>query len=79
MRFAPEGSNRTRLDLTLRYRPVYTSLREALRALVAPPRAPAMRAAMANASTQLNRLGPGSPAAPPAGGAGGATDAAPPA
>ncbi|MFN2567846.1 MAG: SRPBCC family protein [Gemmatimonadaceae bacterium] len=69
VRFAPEGPNRTRLDLTVRYRPIYTSLRDAVRALIGPPRAPAVRAAMAQASNQLNQLTP-SP--------GGATAAAPP-
>jgi uncharacterized membrane protein len=58
VRFAPEGPNRTRLDLSVRYRPSYTSLREALRALVGPPRAPAVRAAMAKASDQLHQLTP---------------------
>jgi len=62
VRFAPEGPNRTRLDLTLRYRPTYTNLRDALRALIGPPRAPAVRAAMAKATSQLNEL------TPPAGG-----------
>jgi uncharacterized membrane protein len=58
VRFAPEGPNRTRLDLTLRYRPAYTSLREAVRALIGPPRAPALRAAMAKATNQLTQLTP---------------------
>jgi uncharacterized membrane protein len=70
VRFAPEGPNRTRLDLTLRYRPAYTNLRDALRALIGPPRAPAVRAAMAKATSQLNQL-----ATPP----GGMAEAAPPA
>jgi uncharacterized membrane protein len=63
VRFAPEGPDRTRLDLTVRYRPRYTSLGDAVRALVGPPRAPAVRAAMAQASDQLHQL------TPPAGGA----------
>ena len=63
VRFAPEGPERTRLDLTVRYRPAYTSLGDAVRAIVGPPRAPAMRAAMAKASDQLQHL------TPPAGGA----------
>jgi uncharacterized membrane protein len=58
VRFAPEGPNRTRLDLTLRYRPASTSLGDAVRALVAPPRAPAVRQAMAKASDQLHQLTP---------------------
>jgi uncharacterized membrane protein len=58
VRFAPEGPDRTRLDLTLRYRPTYTSLGDAVRALVGPPRAPAVRAAMAQASDQLHQLTP---------------------
>lgn len=62
VRFAPEGPDRTRLDLTLRYRPAYTSLGDAVRALLGPPRAPAVRAAMAKASDQLHQL------TPPAGG-----------
>jgi uncharacterized membrane protein len=62
VRFAPEGPDRTRLDLTLRYRPASTSLGDAIRALVGPPRAPAVRAAMAKASDQLHQL------TPPAGG-----------
>jgi uncharacterized membrane protein len=70
VRFAPEGPDRTRLDLTLRYRPAYTSLGDAVRALVGPPRAPAVRAAMEKASDQLQQLTPptGSvaEAAPPA-------------
>jgi uncharacterized membrane protein len=70
VRFAPEGPNRTRLDLTLRYRPAYTNLRDALRALIGPPRAPAVRAAMAKATSQLNQLAP-----PP----GGMAEATPPA
>jgi uncharacterized membrane protein len=70
VRFAPEGPNRTRLDLTVRYRPAYTSLGDAVRALVGPPRAPAVRAAMAKASDQLQQL------TPPADGA---AEAAPPA
>jgi hypothetical protein len=69
VRFAPEGANRTRLDITLRYRPAYTSLGDALRALIGPPRAPAVRAAMATASDRLNQLTPapavGVEAAPP--------------
>jgi uncharacterized membrane protein len=56
VRFAPEGTGRTRLDLTVRYRPAYTSLADALRALIGPPRAPAVRAAMARASDQLQHL-----------------------
>jgi uncharacterized membrane protein len=70
VRFLPEGPNRTRLDITLRYRPASTSLRDAVRALVAPPRAPAMREAMAKASNQLHHLTPApvvpTGAAPPA-------------
>jgi uncharacterized membrane protein len=58
VRFAPEGPNRTRLDLTLRYRPAQTSVRDALRAIVGPPRAPAVRAAMAKASDELQHLTP---------------------
>ena len=58
VRFAPEGSNRTRLDLTIRYRPAYTSLGEAVRALIGPPRAPVVRAAMAKATNQLTQLAP---------------------
>jgi uncharacterized membrane protein len=58
VRFAPEGPDRTRLDLTLRYRPAYTSLGDAVRALVGPPRAPAVRKAMAKASDQLHQLTP---------------------
>jgi uncharacterized membrane protein len=58
VRFAPEGPERTRLDLTVRYRPAYTSLGDAVRAIVAPPRAPAVRAAMAKASDQLQHLTP---------------------
>jgi uncharacterized membrane protein len=58
VRFAPEGQNRTRLDLTLRYRPAHTSLGDAVRAIVGPPRAPAMRAAMEKASDQLQHLTP---------------------
>jgi uncharacterized membrane protein len=58
VRFAPEGPERTRLDLTVRYRPAYTSLGEAVRAIVGPPRAPAVRAAMAKASDQLQHLTP---------------------
>lgn len=58
VRFAPEGPSRTRLDLTLRYRPTFTSLGDAVRALVRPPRAPAVRAAMARASDQLHQLTP---------------------
>jgi uncharacterized membrane protein len=58
VRFAPEGPNRTRLDLTLRYRPNSTNLRDAVRALVGPPRAPAVRAAMAKASDQIHQLAP---------------------
>ena len=58
VRFAPEGADRTRLELALRYRPRYTSLRDALRALVAPPRGSAVRAAMASASDQLSDLSP---------------------
>jgi uncharacterized membrane protein len=58
VRFAPEGPDRTRLDLTLRYRPASTSLGDAVRALVGPPRAPAVRAAMAKASDQLHQLTP---------------------
>ena len=69
VRFAPEGPDRTRLDFTLRYRPAYTSLGDAVRALVAPPRAPAVRAAMAKASDQLHQLTPPT---------GVATEAAPP-
>jgi uncharacterized membrane protein len=61
VRFAPEGAGRTRLDLMVRYRPAYTSLVDALRALIGPPRAPAVRAAMARASDQLQLL-----TAPPA-------------
>ena len=56
VRFAPEGAGRTRLDLAVRYRPAYTSLGDALRALIGPPRAPAVRAAMARASDQLQQL-----------------------
>jgi len=70
VRFAPEGPNRTRLDLTVRYRPAYTSLAQAVRALVGPPRAPAVRAAMAKATNQLTHLTPApgivADAAPPA-------------
>jgi uncharacterized membrane protein len=58
VRFAPEGPDRTRLDLTVRYRPAFTSLGDAVRALVGPPRAPAVRAAMAKASDQLHQLTP---------------------
>jgi uncharacterized membrane protein len=58
VRFAPEGPNRTRLDLTLRYRPAYTSLGEAVRSIVGPPRARAVRAAMAKATNQLTHLAP---------------------
>jgi uncharacterized membrane protein len=58
VRFIPDGPNRTRLDITLRYRPASTSLRDAVRALVGPPRAPAVRAAMAKASDQLHHLTP---------------------
>jgi uncharacterized membrane protein len=58
VRFAPEGPDRTRLDITLRYRPASTSLGDAVRALVGPPRAPAVRAAMAKASDQLHQLTP---------------------
>ena len=58
VRFAPEGPERTRLDLTVRYRPAYTSLGDAVRAIVGPPRAPAVRAAMAKASDQLQHLTP---------------------
>jgi uncharacterized membrane protein len=58
VRFAPEGPSRTRLDLTLRYRPAFTSLADALRALIGPPRMPAVRAAMARASDQLQHLAP---------------------
>ena len=70
VRFAPEGADRTRLDFTLRYRPAFTSLGDAVRALVGPPRMPAVRAAMAKASDQLHQL------TPPAGGV---AEAAPPA
>jgi uncharacterized membrane protein len=58
VRFAPDGPDRTRLDLTLRYRPAYTSLGDALRAIVGPSRTPAVRAAMAKASDQLQHLTP---------------------
>lgn len=58
VRFAPEGPDRTRLDVTLRYRPSYTSLGDALRAIVGPSRGPAVRAAMARASDQLQQLTP---------------------
>jgi uncharacterized membrane protein len=58
VRFAPEGPDRTRLDVTLRYRPTYTSLGDALRSIVAPSRGPAVRAAMAQASDQLQHLTP---------------------
>ncbi|MDQ3948917.1 MAG: SRPBCC family protein, partial [Gemmatimonadota bacterium] len=58
VRFAPEGPDRTRLDITLRYRPASTSLGDAVRALVGPPRTPAVRAAMAKASDQLHQLTP---------------------
>jgi uncharacterized membrane protein len=58
VRFAPEGPERTRLDITLRYRPSYTSVGDAVRAIVGPPRGPAVRAAMAKASDQLQHLGP---------------------
>jgi uncharacterized membrane protein len=63
VRFAPEGPNRTRLDLTIRYRPAYTSLREALRSIIGPPRAPVVRAAMAKATNQLTQLAPPASAA----------------
>jgi uncharacterized membrane protein len=66
VRFAPEGSARTRLDLMVRHRPAYTSLGDALRALVGPPRAPAVRAAMARASDQLQHLAPPPGATPEA-------------
>lgn len=68
VRFAPEGPDRTRLDVTLRYRPAYTSLGDALRAIVGPSRGPEVRAAMARASDQLQHLAPA---------AGGAAEAAP--
>ena len=58
VRFAPDGPDRTRLDVTLRYRPAYTSLADALRAIVAPGRGSAVRAAMAQASDQLQHLTP---------------------
>jgi uncharacterized membrane protein len=58
VRFAPDGPDRTRLDVTLRYRPAYTSLSDALRAIVGPSRGPAVRAAMAQASDQLQHLPP---------------------
>jgi len=58
VRFAPEGPDRTRLDVTLRYRPAYTSLGDALRAIVGPSRGSAVRAAMARASDQLQHLTP---------------------
>ncbi len=58
VRFAPAGQDRTRLDITLRYRPAHTSLGDAFRAIVGPPRAPAVRAAMAQASDQLQQLTP---------------------
>jgi uncharacterized membrane protein len=58
VRFAPEGPDRTRLDLTVRYRPRFTSLGDALRALVGPPRGRAVRAAMADATDQLSHLAP---------------------
>jgi uncharacterized membrane protein len=58
VRFAPDGPDRTRLDVTLRYRPAYTSLGDALRAIVGPARGPAVRAAMARASNQLQHLTP---------------------
>jgi uncharacterized membrane protein len=58
VRFAPEGPDRTRLDVTLRYRPTYTSLGDALRAIIGPPRGPAVREAMARASDQLQQLTP---------------------
>jgi uncharacterized membrane protein len=64
VRFAPDGPGRTRLDLTVRYRPASTSLGDAVRAIVGPPRAPAVRAAMAQASDQLHQLTP--PVAAPA-------------
>ncbi len=58
VRFAPEGPDRTRLDVTLRYRPTFTSLGDAVRAIVGPPRGRAVRAAMAKASDQLQHLTP---------------------
>ena len=58
LRFAPEGPNKTRLDLTLRYRPATTSVGDAMRALVGPPQAPAVRAAMATATDRLQQLTP---------------------
>jgi uncharacterized membrane protein len=58
VRFAPDGPDRTRLDVTLRYRPAYTSVGDAVRAIVAPSRGPAVRAAMAKASDQLQNLTP---------------------
>ena len=70
VRFAPDGPDRTRLDVTLRYRPAHTSLASALRAIVGPPRGPAVRAAMARANDQLQHLPPpesaSAEAAPPA-------------
>jgi hypothetical protein len=58
VRFTPEGATRTRLDITLRYRPASTSLGDAMRAIVGPPRASAVRAAMAKASDELSHLVP---------------------
>lgn len=56
VRFTPEGADKTRLDITIRYKPVYTSLRDAVRSIVGPPRTPAVRRAMATASNRLSDI-----------------------
>jgi uncharacterized membrane protein len=55
MRFSPLGNDATRVDLTLTYRPERTPLRDAVRAVMAPPAERRIRTDLARASRQLTQ------------------------
>jgi uncharacterized membrane protein len=57
MRFAPLGSDATRLDMILTYRPNATAVADALRALATTKNSTRLRAELARASAELGRLG----------------------
>lgn len=56
MRFAPLSPTETRVDMSLRYRPLHTALSEAVRAMIVPSNTRRLRTELVRASQELSRV-----------------------
>jgi uncharacterized membrane protein len=65
MRFYPLSATETRVDVTLKYRPLRTGLTEAVRALMTLPNARRLRTEIARAAVALSDKTPALAASPP--------------